>query len=102
LAGRKEKSMSEYFIVTTAHKGIWPRGVVLFWAADRGGYSTFLEMAGRYSEADAKDICNSRGHVQEDFMVPCELVEREAVRVVDLDKMGKLIEAARARIEAQL
>lgn len=93
--------MSEYFIVTKAHDAIWPRGVILFWAANRSGYSTTLELAGRYSESEAKDICHSRGRIQEDFMVPCDLVERNAVRVVDLDKMRHLIALSRLPAEVQ-
>jgi hypothetical protein len=39
----------EYYIITKAHEALWPRGVMLFWAADEKGYSAFLEKAGRYS-----------------------------------------------------
>jgi len=75
--------MKEYYIVTKAHSAIWPGGVLLFWAANRCGYSTFLEAAGRYSEEEARDICHCRGGEQMDFPVPCDLVEKEAIRVVD-------------------
>jgi len=82
--------MKEYYIITTHHEALWPRGVLLFWAANRSGYSTFLEKAGRYSETEAKDICAHRGDVQVDFMVPCEQIEALAVRVVDIDNLYEL------------
>jgi hypothetical protein len=87
----------QYYIITTAHEAIWPGGVLLFWAANECGYSTFLEQAGRYSEEQAKKICKSRDSVigQEDFMVPCEAVEAEAIRVVDIDKLQKLVTGGR-------
>ena len=88
------KPKLEYYIITTAHTAIWPGGVILFWAANREGYSTFLEKAGRYSEAEAKEICTFRHRNtadQVDFMVPCEEVEAQAVRVVDIDKLRTFI-----------
>ena len=82
----------EYYILTKAHEALWPRGVILFWAANQSGYSTTLEFAGRYSEEEAKKISKprDRGIGQEDFMVPCEIVEAHAVRVVDIDKFDQL------------
>lgn len=83
--------MNEFYIITTHHEALWPRGVLLFWAANRSGYSTFLEKAGRYSEEEAKDICTHRGKdTLVDFMVPCDVIEAQAVRVVDLDKLNSL------------
>lgn len=78
----------EYYIATKAHEAIWPRGVVLFWAPNGSGYSTCLERAGRYSEEDAKKITHHHGI---DFMIPCEVVEQHAIRVVDIDLLRKLI-----------
>jgi hypothetical protein len=82
----------EYYILTKAHEALWPGGVILFWAADWSGYSSFLEQAGRYSFDEAKEICNTRDrHCPPlDFMVPCEVVDAQAVRVVDIDKFGTL------------
>jgi hypothetical protein len=85
----------EFYIITTAHKALWPGGVILFWAAERSGYSTFLEKAGRYSEADATDICKSS--ISQSFMVPCEEIESQAVRVVDIDKLPDFIGKGAAR-----
>ena len=84
--------MKEYYILTKAHKSLWPRGVCLFWAANEEGYSATLEYAGRYSEEEAKGISKprDRGIGQEDFAVPCEVVEAQAVRVVDIDKFNEL------------
>lgn len=83
----------EYYILTKAHEALWPRGVILFWAANEAGYSTTLEHAGRYSEEKAKRISKprDRGIGQEDFAVPCEVVEAQAVRVVDIDKFEGLV-----------
>ena len=78
----------QYYILTKAHKALWPRGVILFWAENRGGYSTFLEKAGRYSEDEAKSICGLRG---QDYMVPCDVIEAQSVRVVDIDKFNDLV-----------
>lgn len=82
----------QYYIITTAHQAIWPGGVLLFWAANHSGYSTFLEKAGRYSEDEARKICKPRdkGIGLQEFMVKCEVVEASAVRVVDLDLFQKL------------
>lgn len=79
--------MKEFYIITTHHESLWPRGVLLFWAANRSGYSSFLEKAGRYSQEEAKSICEFRGG---DYMVPCEQIEEMAVRVVDYDKLHEL------------
>jgi hypothetical protein len=72
---------------------MWPRGVCLFWAANQSGYSTTLEFAGRYSEEDAHNIVKRRnsGIWKQDFMVPCEVVDAQAVRVVDIDKFEELV-----------
>ena len=80
--------MKEFYIITTAHKAIWPGGVLLFWGANKSGYSTFLEQAGRYSEEEARKIAKPRdsGFPPVDFMVPCEEIEAQAIRVVDADK----------------
>jgi hypothetical protein len=83
--------MKEYYILTKAHEALWPRGVCLFWAANESGYSTSLENAGRYPEEAERGICRLRDSVgQTDFMVPCEVVEQQSVRVVDIDKFEKL------------
>ena len=85
--------MKEFYIITTHHEALWPRGVLLFWAANRSGYSSFLEKAGRYSEEEARKICTHRGeYTLVDFMVPCEVIEAQAVRVVDIDKLNSLIQ----------
>lgn len=90
--------MNDFYIITTHHEALWPRGVLLFWAANRNGYSSFLERAGRYSEEEAKKICAApRGDRYVDYMVPCEVIEAEAVRVVDIDKLNSLIEGADTR-----
>lgn len=80
--------MKEFYIITIAHKALWPRGVLLFWGPNNHGYSTCLEQAGRYSEEEAKEIVKPRdkGHAPVDFMVPCEQVEAQALRVVDSTK----------------
>lgn len=90
-----EQVSREYYIVTTAHRAIWPTGVLLSWAANQSGYSTFLEKAGRYSEREAREICKPRDSQcpPVDFMVPCEVVEAHAVRVVDIDKLRELTTA---------
>jgi len=74
--------MMEYYIITKAHEALWPRGVMLFWAADEKGYSSFLEKAGRYDEARAEAICKFSPDAR---MVPCEVIEGKAIRVVDYD-----------------
>ena len=74
----------DYYIITKNHKALWPRGVLLFWGANQRGYSTFLEGAGRYSEAEAKEIHNPE---HGNYMVPCWKIDAQAVRVVDIDKM---------------
>jgi hypothetical protein len=83
----------EYYILTKSHEALWPRGVILFWAANEAGYSTTLELAGRYSEESANNICKRRdsGIWQQDFAVPCEVVEAQAVRVVDIGKLEDLV-----------
>jgi hypothetical protein len=85
--------MKEYYILTKAHEALWPRGVCLFWAANYSGYSTTLEYAGHYSEEEAKKISKPRdsGLGQEDFAIPCEIVDSLAVRVVDIDKFDDLV-----------
>jgi hypothetical protein len=90
--------VNEFYIVTTAHEAIWPRGVILFWAANESGYSTSLEHAGRYSEDQAKKITSLRRDDWKplDFMVPCEVVEAAAIRVVDIDKLRTLVAAEAA------
>lgn len=86
-------NQQEYYILTKAHEAIWPRGVILFWAANEAGYSTTLELAGRYSEESANNICKRRdnGIWKQDFMVPCEVIDAQAVRVVDIDKFSDVI-----------
>lgn len=74
--------MKEYYIITKAHEALWPRGVMLFWAANRQGYSTPLELAGRYSQDEAESICKFSPGA---WMVPCEELESKAIRVVDYD-----------------
>jgi len=74
--------MKEYYIITKAHDALWPRGVMLFWAADQKGYSTSLEMAGRYTAERAESICKFSPDAR---MVPCEVLEAKAIRVVDYD-----------------
>lgn len=80
----------DYYIITTNHESLWPRGVLLFWGPDHRGYSSFLEKAGRYSEEAAKEIVSFRGG---DYMVPCDLVDAQSVRVVDIDKLKPLADA---------
>ena len=77
----------EFYIATTKHEALWPRGVILFWAANERGYSSFLEKAGRYSKEEAEQICKPDSN---HFMIPCEAVEAQAVRVVDIDKLEEL------------
>jgi hypothetical protein len=72
----------EYYLITKAHEAIWPRGVMLFWAKDERGYSTSLELAGRYDEERAEAICKFS---PDTWMVPCEALEAKAIRVVDYD-----------------
>lgn len=83
--------LNEYYIITTRHRAIGPAGVLLFWGPNRSGYRTILEQAGRYTEAEAKDITELRGG---DYMVPCHLVDQHAVRVVDFDKLHTLVPKA--------
>lgn len=77
----------QFYVLTKAHEAIWPRGVILFWGPNRSGYSTTLELAGRYSKDEAESICKVRpqGSEQIDFMVPCSTVEQASRRIVDLD-----------------
>lgn len=82
----REGLVPEYYIITTRHAALWPRGVLLFWAENQKGYSSFLEKAGKYSEQEAKSICGN-GPKQTEFMIPCNKIEEVAIRVVDLDKM---------------
>ena len=56
----------------------------LFWKPKSCGYTRIIEKAGKYSEEEAKKICRLRG---EEFMVPCELIESKAIRVVDFDEI---------------
>jgi hypothetical protein len=76
----------EYYIITTRHRAIWPTGVLLFWGPDHCGYAATLENAGKYSEYEAKKICDS-GRLQTEFMVPCEEIEKASRRIVGLGKM---------------
>jgi hypothetical protein len=80
-----------YYIATTSHAALWPRGVILWWAPDHSGYSTFLEKAGKYTEAEARRIVTkSEDHPQTDWMVPVETADGAAIRVVDLDRLHEL------------
>ena len=81
--------MSEqlYYIATKNHEYIWPGGVILWWGPDASGYSTTLDMAGKYTYERASKICG-KGQRGGDFMVPVE--KAEAVRVVDIDKLREL------------
>ncbi len=82
----------KFYIMTRAHKSIWPKGVILFWASDQAGYASTLELAGRYSREEAESICSTRiqGATPVNFMVPCAKVEAEARRIVDIDLFNQL------------
>jgi hypothetical protein len=81
--------MRQYYILTKAHKAIWPGGTILFWGPDEKGYTTMVERAGKYSEAHALRIVATRDG-KSDFMVPCEVVEAAAIQVVDIDRFDEL------------
>jgi hypothetical protein len=88
-----------FYIATKNHEALWPRkmtsakgrktfvGVVLWWAPNSEGYSTFLDGAGKYTREEAEGIVSRRGG---DFMVPCAVAEASTVRVVDIDKFKEL------------
>ena len=88
-------SDGKYFILTKAHEAIWPRGVILFWGPNSNGYSTTLELAGRYTKDEAESICKLRPQSGNplDFMVPCETVEAQSRRIVDIDQFNALLAA---------
>jgi len=50
----------KYLIATTRHRGVYP-GTLLFWGRDRRGYTSDITHAGRYSEAEAKEITAGNG-----------------------------------------
>lgn len=50
----------KYLIATTRHKGVYP-GTLLFWGQDRCGYTSDINHAGRYSEAEAKELTAGNG-----------------------------------------
>lgn len=87
--------MDEFYIITKAHEAIWPRGVILFWGPNHSGYSTTLELAGRYNREEAESICNVRPQGSEplDFMVPCSVVKQASRRIVDIDLFKSLTAA---------
>lgn len=87
IAEGAEQPEEQFYVATLSHDALWPRGVILWWAANRSGYSSFLEKAGKYSREEAQSIVSHRGG---DFMVPCATADSKAVRVVDLDLFKEL------------
>ena len=78
-------SAQQYYILTTAHGG---HDIALFWGPDSGGYETIIDNAGRYSKEEADRIVKLRG---EEYMIPCEVVEARAVRMVPWDLIREFI-----------
>jgi len=78
---RRGKEMTEYYIVLNSPHG---SDYALFWRPNSQGYTRQIDLAGRYSEKKAKEICRMRG---EEFMVPCDEVEAVAVRVADWSEL---------------
>jgi hypothetical protein len=63
-----------YYIMETT---TWVGDHVLFWRPESKGYTTDLDKAGRYTKEEAQKIEAVRGT---DKALPCELVDRHAVR----------------------
>jgi hypothetical protein len=80
---RRGKEMTQYYIVLNSPHG---SDYALFWRSNEEGYTRIIDKAGKYSEDDAKRICRMRG---KEFMVPCEVVEKAAVRVADFGDLFK-------------
>ena len=78
-------SAQQYYILTTAHGG---HNVALFWGPDSGGYEKNIDKAGRYSKEEADRIVRLRGA---EFMIPCEVVESRAVRMVYWDSVQEFV-----------
>jgi hypothetical protein len=79
-------SEQEYYIVTTTQAD----GCLMYWRPKECGYTRYIELAGRYSEDSAKKIVRMRtgdDHEPVEYMIPCELIEKEAMRVVDYDRL---------------
>ncbi|MCP4573269.1 MAG: hypothetical protein GY838_13020 [bacterium] len=49
-------SERKYLILSVKHSPGWD-AAALWWGASRSGYYSALEAAGRYTEAEAKEIC---------------------------------------------
>lgn len=74
------EELDSYYLATTAHESVWPKGVILWWAPDQRGYSTTLNFAGRYTKAQATGLVN-----EHTFMVPVARAESASRRIVDLE-----------------
>lgn len=73
--------MSEqlYYVICTNHSanGSWD---ILFWRADRCGYTIRLDEAGKYTKDTLPHLSPDAG-----FGIPCEEVDAVAHRAVDRD-----------------
>lgn len=65
--------------------------LALFWRPNRSGYTTDLDKAGVYDQAEAERICSGPGGRSTDKAVPYEVAEAAANRTVDADSMRNLV-----------
>lgn len=65
----------------------------LWWCHDGKGYTTQLEEAGEYEEAEALKIQTSRGT---DQAVPVEVAKRASVTHVRVERLGREMDAWKA------
>lgn len=63
----------------------------LWWAKERKGYTTQLEEAGEYEEAEALSIERDSDGLHR--AIPCDVVRRAAVTHVRVERLGREVEA---------
>jgi len=72
--------MEQLYYIWAKNKG-YVGNCVLFWGKNRSGYTCDLSKAGKYTEEDAKDICN--GCYNEKIPLRTQDVEKIAILMAD-------------------
>lgn len=72
-----EAAAAEFYLLSTNRQ---IGDVLLWWGPDRSGYTTVLDRAGRYSEAQARSI--AKGHAADVVAIPCHEADARAIRTV--------------------
>jgi hypothetical protein len=84
----------ELFYITGPHGSGCVGNSVLWWATNRCGYTTDLNLAGQYPRAEAESICSDR---RGDKMFPVADVDKMVQRHVDIQILRHYEEAADER-----